>query len=81
VKVEFDTVSLFRLGLISDTNIFLEEDMSTQKRMLLKIVIYNLNSKLSLNTFIFPKFITFKVVSSTSIRVRESELTYYDTKN
>jgi hypothetical protein len=40
VNVELDTASLVRLGLISVTNIlFSEEDQSTQKRRLLKILI------------------------------------------
>jgi hypothetical protein len=46
VKVVLDTASLVTLGLISDTNIlFPEEDQSTQKRRLLIISIYHLNSK------------------------------------
>jgi hypothetical protein len=43
VKVELETFSLVRLGLISETNILLEEEeKSTPKRRLLKISIYHL---------------------------------------
>jgi hypothetical protein len=45
VKVELETFSLVRLGLISDTYIFLEEKYSTQNRRLLKISIYHLYVK------------------------------------
>jgi hypothetical protein len=46
VNVELETFSLVRLGLISETNILLEEKYSTQKRRLLKISIYHLAEKL-----------------------------------
>jgi hypothetical protein len=39
VKVELETFSLVRLGLISDTYILLEEEKYTQNRRLLKISI------------------------------------------
>jgi hypothetical protein len=44
VKVELETFSLVKLGLIFDTNILLiaEEEKSAQKRRLLKISIYHL---------------------------------------
>jgi hypothetical protein len=47
VKVVLETISLVRLGLISDTNILLiaEEEKSKQKRRLLKISIYHLVEK------------------------------------
>jgi hypothetical protein len=46
VKVVLETISLVRLGLISDTYILLEEEsLSTQNRRLLKISIYHLTEK------------------------------------
>jgi hypothetical protein len=81
-KVEFDTVSLIRLELISDTNIFLLSIVkSTQKRRLLKISIYHFLEIFSLNTFISPRIMISNVSKSTSISERESESNDYETKN